>query len=100
MELKEKTILIISSLAWGVSFPKRQHYARELAKVGNVVYFLNPASKNASITELSENLYVIDCKLNYGFAGLFGKSSETTQIKKILELVNYLIYRFNYIVYY
>ena len=88
MELKEKTILIISSLAWGVSFPERQHYARELAKKGNSVYFLNPPSKNAAATELSENLYVVDYKEKIGLAGLFGFSGESTQIKKILSLIN------------
>jgi hypothetical protein len=88
MELKEKTILIISSLAWGVTFPERQHYARELAKKGNQVYFLNPPSRNAAATLLSENLYIVDYKEKIGLAGIFGFSGEAAQIKKILSLVN------------
>lgn len=89
MELKDKNILIISSLAWGVNSPERQLYARELVKKGNFVYFLNPPSKNASITTLSENLYVVDYKTKSGIAGMLGISGgELAQIKKILNLIN------------
>lgn len=42
MELKDKVILLISPQAWGKMFLAKQHYAIELAKAGNEVYFLNP----------------------------------------------------------
>jgi hypothetical protein len=41
-DLKNKTILILSPQAWGIMFISKHHYAMELAKLGNTVYFLNP----------------------------------------------------------
>jgi hypothetical protein len=41
-DLKNKTILILSPQAWGKMFVSKHHYAIELAKRGNTVYFLNP----------------------------------------------------------
>jgi hypothetical protein len=40
--LKNKTILIVSPQAWGNMFISKHHYALELARQGNTVYFLNP----------------------------------------------------------
>ena len=40
--LKNKTILLISPQSWGTMFVAKHHYAIELAKLGNEVYFLNP----------------------------------------------------------
>lgn len=40
--LKNKTILIVSPQAWGNMFISKHHYALELARRGNTVYFLNP----------------------------------------------------------
>ena len=40
--LTNKTILIISPQAWGIMFLSKHHYAIELARRGNRVYFLNP----------------------------------------------------------
>ncbi|MBS1774576.1 MAG: hypothetical protein JST82_17095 [Bacteroidetes bacterium] len=40
MELKGKTILIISQQNWGEMFISKHHYAVELAKMGNTVYYL------------------------------------------------------------
>lgn len=40
--LQNKTILILSPQAWGKMFLAKHHYAVELAKRGNKVYFLNP----------------------------------------------------------
>lgn len=42
MFLTGKTILIISPQNWGKMFLSKHHYAIELAKRGNNVYFLNP----------------------------------------------------------
>src|ERR1700689_1355013 len=44
--LRNKTILIISPQTWGKMFLSKHHYAIELAKRGNTVYFLNPPSEN------------------------------------------------------
>ena len=44
--LRNKTILIISPQAWGKMFLSKHHYAIELAKRGNAVYFLNPPGEN------------------------------------------------------
>jgi hypothetical protein len=41
-----KTILIISPQRWGNMSLSKHHYAIELAKRGNKVYFLNPPGKN------------------------------------------------------
>jgi hypothetical protein len=41
-DLRDKTILILSPQAWGKMFLAKHHYALELAKRGNKVYFLNP----------------------------------------------------------
>jgi len=43
---KNKTIVIISQLDWGNMFISKHHYALELSKLGNTVYYVNgPASK-------------------------------------------------------
>jgi hypothetical protein len=87
MELRSKNILIISPTAWDVSFPARQHYARELAKIGNVVFFLNPFSKENAVTEFSRNLYIVDLKpITYLF-GLIQANSEQNQIDNIYKLI-------------
>jgi hypothetical protein len=41
-ELRNKTILLISPQQWGKMFISKHHYAVELAKRGNEVYFLCP----------------------------------------------------------
>lgn len=47
MQLNNKIILIVSPQAWGKMFLAKHHYAIELAKHGNEVYFLNPPQKEA-----------------------------------------------------
>ena len=46
--LKNKTILIVSPQAWGNMFISKHHYALELARQGNAVYFLNPPGEGNS----------------------------------------------------
>ncbi len=41
-DLRGKTILILSPQRWGKMFLSKHHYAIELARRGNTVYFLNP----------------------------------------------------------
>ncbi len=62
MEFINKTILIISPEAWGISFVSKHHYAQELAKKGNKVYFLNPPSDKNELLKISDNLHVINYK--------------------------------------
>jgi hypothetical protein len=87
MPFRNKNILIISPSPWDVSFPARQHYARELSKSGASVFYLNPPSKADSKIELSENLWVIDYKLNGGILGLF-KMTEAKLVEKINTLID------------
>jgi hypothetical protein len=47
-DLKNKTILILSPQAWGKMFLAKHHYALELAKRGNKVYFLNPPDQEST----------------------------------------------------
>lgn len=46
MNLTDKAILVISPQAWGTMFLAKHHYAIELAKRGNRVFFLNPPDQN------------------------------------------------------
>jgi len=66
-EFKNKTILIISPQAWGKMYISKHHYAAELAKRGNLVYFLNPPIRQffpkLLINKKHENLFLI----NYSF---------------------------------
>ncbi|MCP4440192.1 MAG: glycosyltransferase family 1 protein [Aureispira sp.] len=62
MEFLNKNILIISTEAWGNNHITKHHYAKELAKLGNQVYFLNPASQKFKVANVLDNLTVIDYK--------------------------------------
>lgn len=44
--LRDKTILVISPQSWGKMQLSKHHYAKELAKRGNRVYFLNPPNQD------------------------------------------------------
>lgn len=46
--LTGKTILIVSPQSWGKMFVSKHHYAVELAKKGNRVYFLNPPGQEGT----------------------------------------------------
>ena len=74
--LRDKTILLISPQSWGNMFLSKHHYAIELAKRGNRVYFLNPpAEKNEQFPEkiqieastLQKNLFLIRHRLNFPY---------------------------------
>jgi hypothetical protein len=74
-ELRDKTILLISPQSWGTMFVSKHHYAIELAKKGNRVYYLNPPEtdrdkhqKNIEIVFSGiENLWFINHKLWFPF---------------------------------
>jgi len=70
--LHNKTILILSPQSWGKMFLSKHHYAIELARRGNKVYFLNPPETGSTdlrspvlITPVTgiDNLFLIRHKL-------------------------------------
>lgn len=77
--LSKKIILILSPQSWGNMLLSKHHYAIELAKRGNEVYFLNPPdnaywdlkSRKNRITihssPLHANLFLIDQKLFFPY---------------------------------
>lgn len=65
--LERQNILLISPEPWGKNFVSKHHYALELAKKGNKVFFLNPPKKGIpkfnpflNNKEVSDNLFLID----------------------------------------
>lgn len=46
--LQDRTILVVSPQAWGNMFISKHHYALELARRGNRVYFLNPPGEGGA----------------------------------------------------
>ena len=75
--LTNKTILILTPQAWGKMKLAKHHYAIELAKAGNDVYFLNPPDnyrwswgrKRIRIKpdELQRGLFIIDQQLYFPY---------------------------------
>jgi len=70
--LQRKNILILSPQNWGRMFVSKHHYAIELARLGNKVFFLDPPEQGASDLGSSieikplpdvENLFLIRHKL-------------------------------------
>ena len=67
--IRNKTILLISPQSWGKMFISKHHYAVELAKCGNQVYFLNPPdqtlTKRISIKAIEQypGLFIIEHRL-------------------------------------
>jgi hypothetical protein len=99
--LQDKTILIISPQSWGKMFVSKHHYAIELARQGNSVYFLNPPlgkeaprSKRISIepSGIQAGLFLINHRLNFAykikfhFIGLF-HALMRPHIRKILRAI-------------
>jgi len=74
LQLTNKIILIISPQAWGNMFLAKHHYAIELAKHGNVVYFLNPPQKDAVKngveivkSNVVDGLYLINHSISFSY---------------------------------
>jgi hypothetical protein len=74
--LRNKTVLIVSPQAWGKMFLSKHHYAIELARRQNTVYFLNPPQQGKlgkrGITNISrspehENLFLIDHAIGFPY---------------------------------
>lgn len=75
MELKNKTILIISQQDWGSMFISKHHYAVTLGKMGNKVYYLNGPDqrqkmKPGQITVTAsgyENVFLVEHRLTFPY---------------------------------
>jgi len=74
--LKRQTILILSPQSWGTMFLSKHHYALELARRGNSVFFLNPPQqekeRGKSFIEIKpleghENLFLIEHRLFFPY---------------------------------
>ena len=67
MELKNKTILIISPQPWSNMFVSKHHYAIELMRRGNTVFFLQPQSIIPPSTKKDfPNLYILSSPKFFG----------------------------------
>jgi len=84
--LKDKTILILSPQSWGKMFVSKHHYALQLAREGNRVYFLNPPADKSPVpgkkiviqpVDGQQDLFLIHHRLSFPynikfhFIGLF-----------------------------
>ncbi len=74
MQLTNKVILIISPQSWGNMFLAKHHYAIDLAKHSNEVYFLNPPQKDAVKngveivkSNVVDSLYLINHSLSFSY---------------------------------
>ncbi|NJO25249.1 MAG: hypothetical protein HC867_04930 [Bacteroidia bacterium] len=98
--LENKRILILSPQAWGTMFLSKHHYAVELAKKGNTVYFLNPPDeghqqiKSVHIEEIKgyDTLYLVTHRLFFPYNIKFRFISffhflMKWQVKKILKAI-------------
>ena len=96
MKIKDKVILIISPQPWDGLFVSKHHYAIELARRGNTVYFLNPPKlqNEKIIVEKTSyaNLYCVSyrtwlpLKLRFHFEYIY---SQLMKIE-VNKIVNYL----------
>ena len=99
--LSNKTILLISPQSWGKMFVSKHHYALELAKKGNLVYFLNPPGEKVAgskdnicieVSGIHENLFLVNHHLSFPynikfhFIGLFHLLMQP-HVKKILKKI-------------
>jgi hypothetical protein len=98
--LRDKTILILSPQAWGQMYISKHHYAIELAKRGNKVFYLNPpaeghtAANPVAINPLHivSDLYLVTHKLYFPYNLKFHAPQlfhflMKKQIKKILQAI-------------
>lgn len=95
MQLTNKVILIVSPQPWQDLYISKHHYAVELAKMGNEVYFLQPPGPGRSSVRINEiaNIKVIDHrsginpKIRFHFKFLY-KILIYFHLKKILKKIN------------
>lgn len=63
--LRYKNILLISPERWGTSFVSKHHYALELAKRNNKVFFLNPPAPHNHLNSVNKQLEILNYKPKY-----------------------------------
>src|SRR5450755_421301 len=102
--LNNKVILVLSPQSWGKMMLAKHHYALELAKAGNQVYFLNPPNNDHwSVKKVSDriririssensNLSIIDQELYFPYIFKFHARSlynflVKRQIRNILDSI-------------
>lgn len=87
MDLKHKTILIISPESWGVNFVSKHNYALELHNQGCNVYFLNPPGRKNELSK-SEGISIVDYETR--FRGINRLPSKIKDIlnKKLVNRIN------------
>jgi hypothetical protein len=96
--LTNKTILIVSPQAWGKMMLSKHHYAIELAKKGNQVYFLNPpdASNRERVSIIAADtpgLLIVNHRLFFPYNLKFHAPAVfyllmQWQVKKIISIIN------------
>ncbi|MBH30610.1 MAG: glycosyl transferase family 1 [Candidatus Marinimicrobia bacterium] len=97
MLLSDKVILILSPESWGDNHVSKHHYALELAKRNNKVYFLNPTQVQVGdqIDVISDGLFVINYKLKIrGLNRLplsFRKTFQNHYAKKLMKIIKHNI---------
>jgi hypothetical protein len=102
--LTGKTILVISPQAWGNMLISKHHYALELARRGNQVYFLNPPDNDhwnlkgtdkrikIHVSNLDPNLFLVDQVLYFPYLLKFHARNIYNllikkQIRNLLEVI-------------
>ena len=87
--LTKKNILLISPEPWGINRVSKHHYATELAKRGNNVYYLNPPTDKFNIKSEQKRLFIFDYKPTYrGLSKLPNFISAMLIEKQIKKLEN------------
>lgn len=101
--LKNKMVLVISPQDWGKMLLSKHHYAIELAKLGNKVYFLNPPDQQAQMkrgeivvreSSIHPDLHMITHRLYFPFAIKFKSLSlfhflMARQVRKIIRTIGH-----------
>ncbi|MEQ9218622.1 MAG: glycosyltransferase [Cyclobacteriaceae bacterium] len=103
MNLKDKNILIISPEAWGINYVSKHHYANQLVKRSNKVYFLNPpGSGGSSIVKVESGVMVVDYKMKFrgtwrlpGFLSAILIKLELNQFEKYVGIKFDIIWNFD-----
>jgi glycosyltransferase involved in cell wall biosynthesis len=76
MDLRDKTILVVSPQSWGKMFISKHHYAIELARRGNKVLFLNPPENELVNGQngiaivpsgVTDNLFLVHHRLSFPY---------------------------------
>lgn len=80
-----RNILLISPEPWGTNKVSKHHYAFELAKRGNNVFFLNPNSGSFQVSKEVENLYIVNYKELLRGVSYFPKPFQALYFKLLIQ---------------